>query len=83
LCGNTRFLHEATTLPARFLSGAKSSDKTRALNSYDWLFFVQIGKVMDHSADFYSSRLPKKQRKATLADELLADADFKRYQKRK
>lgn len=38
---------------------------------------------MDSSADYYSSRLTKKQRKQTLVDELLADAEFKNFQKRK
>nr|CAB3239388.1 deoxynucleotidyltransferase terminal-interacting protein 2 [Phallusia mammillata] len=45
--------------------------------------YFQIGKIMDNAVDFYSSRVPKKQRKATLADELIADANSKRYQKRK
>ncbi|XP_076821354.1 deoxynucleotidyltransferase terminal-interacting protein 2-like [Clavelina lepadiformis] len=45
--------------------------------------YFQMGKIMDNATDFYSSRLPKKQRKSTLADELLADANFKNYQKRK
>ena len=38
---------------------------------------------MDNAADFYSSRIPKKERKQTLADELLADAQFQKYRKRK
>lgn len=38
----------------------------------------QIAKVVDNPADFYHSRIPKKQRKRTLVDELLADADFRR-----
>jgi len=38
---------------------------------------------MDSAADFYSNRVPKKQRKSTLVDELLADAEFKRFNKRK
>ncbi|BET01039.1 Fcf2 pre-rRNA processing [Nesidiocoris tenuis] len=37
---------------------------------------VQMGRVVDSPADFYSSRLTKKQRKRSLADELLADEDF-------
>ncbi len=40
---------------------------------------LQIGKVVDNAADFYHSRIPKKQRKKTLVDELLADAEFRRY----
>lgn len=34
-------------------------------------------------ADFYSGRLPGKQRKSTLVDELLAGDESKRYQKNK
>lgn len=45
--------------------------------------FFQMGKVVESSADFYHARIPKKQRKATLLDEVMADADLKRYQKRK
>ncbi|XP_073993573.1 deoxynucleotidyltransferase terminal-interacting protein 2 [Rhodnius prolixus] len=39
---------------------------------------IQIGRVVDSPADFYSSRLPKKSRKKTLVDELLNDAMFKK-----
>eukprot|EP00057_Strongylocentrotus_purpuratus_P033374 XP_791185.2 PREDICTED: deoxynucleotidyltransferase terminal-interacting protein 2 [Strongylocentrotus purpuratus] len=45
--------------------------------------FVQIGTVVDNPVDFYHSRVPKKQRKQTLVDELLADSDTRRYNKRK
>ena len=38
----------------------------------------QIGTVMDSPADFYHSRVPKKQRKQTIVEELLADADTRR-----
>ena len=38
----------------------------------------QMGHVVEGAADFYSGRIPKKQRKATLVDELLADADFRK-----
>ncbi|XP_006814011.1 deoxynucleotidyltransferase terminal-interacting protein 2-like [Saccoglossus kowalevskii] len=40
--------------------------------------FVQVGTVIEHSADFYHSRIPKKDRKKTIVDELLADAEFRR-----
>ncbi|CAG2180707.1 unnamed protein product [Oppiella nova] len=45
--------------------------------------FFQIGTVVESKADYYSSRVPKKDRKRTLVDELLADADFKRFNKKK
>ncbi|CAE1311270.1 Deoxynucleotidyltransferase terminal-interacting protein 2 [Acanthosepion pharaonis] len=45
--------------------------------------FFQMGKVVESPADFYHARIPKKQRKATLLDEVMADADLRKYQKRK
>jgi len=45
--------------------------------------FFQMGKVMDSFEDFYSSRLTNKERRGNLVDELLADADFKRLQKKR
>jgi len=45
--------------------------------------YFQVGKVMDSPLDFYNSRLTKKERKKTLVDELLADAEFQQYNKRK
>jgi len=41
--------------------------------------FFQKGTVVESKAEFYSSRIPKKQRKQTLAEELLADAKFVDY----
>lgn len=43
----------------------------------------QVGRVMDSHLDYYSNRLTKKERKKTLVDELLADAEFNKYNKRK
>ncbi|KAB0802654.1 hypothetical protein PPYR_04840 [Photinus pyralis] len=45
--------------------------------------YFQIGKVMDSPLEFYNNRLTKKEKKETLVDELLADAEFNRYNKRK
>lgn len=42
-----------------------------------------VGKVVDSPLDFYSSRLTKKERKKTIVDELIADAEFTKYNKRK
>ncbi len=42
------------------------------------LFLFQVGTVVDSPVDFYSSRIPKKQRKRTMVEELLADAEFRR-----
>ena len=41
-------------------------------------FLLQFGQVVEAPADFYSSRIPKKQRKSTMVEELLADAEFRR-----
>lgn len=46
-------------------------------------FLFQIGQVIESPADFYHSRIPQKQRKKTLVDELLADAEFKNKCKKK
>ena len=45
--------------------------------------FFQIGTIIESKADFYHSRVPKKDRKRTLVEELLADADFKRHSKKR
>ncbi|XP_066232845.1 deoxynucleotidyltransferase terminal-interacting protein 2 [Saccopteryx leptura] len=45
--------------------------------------YFQIGTVVDNPADFYHSRIPKKQRKKTIVEELLADSEFRRYNRRK
>lgn len=39
--------------------------------------------MVEGAADFYNGRIPKSQRKQTLVEELLADAEFKAYQKKK
>ena len=45
--------------------------------------YFQLGRVVESSADFYSDRIPNKERKKNLVDELMADAEFQRYNKRK
>merc|ERR1712106_501169 len=45
--------------------------------------YYQIGTIVDSAADFYTDRVPQKDRKQTMVDELLADAEFKKFQKRK
>ncbi|XP_046404032.1 deoxynucleotidyltransferase terminal-interacting protein 2 [Ischnura elegans] len=45
--------------------------------------YFQVGRIVEGPADFYNSRVPKKQRKQTIVEELMADAEFKRYNKRK
>ncbi|KAI4503116.1 hypothetical protein M0802_002160 [Mischocyttarus mexicanus] len=45
--------------------------------------YFQIGKVIDSPVDYYSNRLTKKERKNTIVEELMADAEFSKYNKRK
>ena len=39
--------------------------------------------MVSGAADFYSSRIPKKDRKRGMVEQLLADAEFRRRNKRK
>lgn len=43
----------------------------------------QIGTIIEHPIDFYSSRATRKERKQTLVDELIADAEFKKNVKKR
>ncbi|XP_077246370.1 rRNA-processing protein fcf2-like [Tasmannia lanceolata] len=45
--------------------------------------YFQVGTVIQSSTDFFSGRLTKKERKATLAEELLSDRSLGEYRKRK
>ncbi|XP_019118240.1 deoxynucleotidyltransferase terminal-interacting protein 2 isoform X2 [Larimichthys crocea] len=45
--------------------------------------YFQIGTVVDNPVDFYHSRIPKKERKRTMVEELLADAEFRQNNKKK
>nr|KYP68881.1 rRNA-processing protein fcf2 [Cajanus cajan] len=47
------------------------------------LQLLKVGTVVDSPLDFFSGRLTKKERKATLADELLSDQNLASYRKRK
>lgn len=44
--------------------------------------FFQIATVEDSPLDFYHSRIPRKERKRTIVDELLADAEFRKSNKK-
>ncbi|XP_010251283.1 PREDICTED: rRNA-processing protein fcf2-like [Nelumbo nucifera] len=56
----------------------KGDLKSKALPKY-----FQVGTVIESASDFFSGRLTKKERKATLADELLSDHSLREYRKRK
>lgn len=56
----------------------KKGDKSKALPKY-----FQMGTVVEPASEFFSGRLTKKERKTTIADELLTDQNLKTYRKRK
>ncbi|XP_042492470.1 rRNA-processing protein fcf2-like [Macadamia integrifolia] len=52
----------------------KGDTKSKTLPKY-----FQVGTVIESASDFFSGRLTKKERKATLADELLSDRPLGEY----
>lgn len=56
----------------------KGDTKSKSLPKY-----FQVGTVVESASDFFSARLTKKERKARIADELLADSSLAQYRKRK
>ncbi|WOL11411.1 rRNA-processing protein fcf2 [Canna indica] len=56
----------------------KKEGKSKSLPKY-----FQVGTVIEPASEFFSGRLTKKERKTTLADELLHDDALKSYRKRK
>lgn len=45
--------------------------------------YFHMGKVVDTPLDYYNGRLTKKERKRTIVEELMADAQFQKFNKRK
>jgi hypothetical protein len=45
--------------------------------------FFQFGTIVNNAADFYSGRLTRKEQKAGIVEEVLADKDTKGYLKKK
>ncbi|KAL6553560.1 hypothetical protein OROGR_007402 [Orobanche gracilis] len=56
----------------------KGDSKSKTLPKY-----FQVGTVIESPFEYFNGRLTKKERKATLADELLSDGTFRDYRKRK
>lgn len=56
----------------------KSGSKSKALPKY-----FQVGTMVGSSLDYYSGRLTNRERKESIADELLSDQNFSAYRKRK
>ena len=48
-----------------------------------YFLIFQIGKYVDSPAEYYTDRTGSKSKNKNLVDELLADAEFRRYNKRK
>ncbi|KAJ0093744.1 hypothetical protein Patl1_24741 [Pistacia atlantica] len=71
--------HSALLLNLSYLDGLNPYVKT----SFLFLTNYQVGTVIEPSTEFFSSRLNKKERKASLADELLSDPNLGQYRKRK
>jgi len=66
---------------SRVLFGAPQQEGAQADHSFVvlFLFRAQIGTVVEGAAEFYSARLSKKERKQTIGQELLSDANLKHY----
>ncbi|CAA7389759.1 unnamed protein product [Spirodela intermedia] len=56
----------------------KGDSKSKTLPKY-----FQLGTVIESTSDFFSGRLTKKERKSTIAGELLSDHSLRTYRKRK
>ncbi|XP_071940193.1 uncharacterized protein [Coffea arabica] len=56
----------------------KGDSRSKTLPKY-----FQVGTIIESASEFYTGRLTKKERKATLADELLSDSNLAVYRKRK
>ncbi|KAB2092925.1 hypothetical protein ES319_A02G063200v1 [Gossypium barbadense] len=56
----------------------KKESKSKALPKY-----FQVGTVVESVTAYYSGRMTKKEKKPTLADELLSDPAVRQYRKRK
>lgn len=44
---------------------------------------IQVGRILDSPLDHVNERVTRKNRKRTMVEELLADADFQKYNKKK
>ncbi|XP_047310269.1 rRNA-processing protein fcf2-like [Impatiens glandulifera] len=56
----------------------KGDSRSKTLPKY-----FQVGTVIESSSEFFTGRLTKKERKTTIADELLSDPSLGDYRKRK
>lgn len=69
--------------PKQFFKKASQISASTGDGLNDKSRFFQIGTIQSTEADFYSSRLYQKERKRTIIDELMNDAQLQAYNKRK
>ncbi|KAH9395793.1 Deoxynucleotidyltransferase terminal-interacting protein 2 [Tyrophagus putrescentiae] len=78
---------DLAALQMRHVWNAKSFYKKSALEGVGGkdptARYFQLGTVVEDKADFYADRLPKRARKQTIVDELLADQEVRATQKRR
>lgn len=71
-------VEDKLTLDAMKLRGTLDPTRFYKKKSTDTISkHFQVGTVVEHPIDYYSSRATRKERKQTLVDELIADADLK------
>jgi hypothetical protein len=72
---------EQLTADLKIIQMRNTLDKSHHYKSTDWKKlpkYFQVGTVIEGPGEYYSSRIPKKDRKKTLVEELLADDKFKK-----
>ena len=70
-------------LPKYFQVNYKFQSFRGGVDFHEHYFIFQIGKYVDSPAEYYTDRTGSKSKNKNLVDELLADAEFRRYNKRK
>ena len=71
--------NDMKVVPKYFQVKSTHSQMKKEFFVYKFLIPFQVGTIVDSPVDFYHDRVPRKSRKKTLVDELMADADFQRY----
>nr|XP_043612401.1 rRNA-processing protein fcf2-like [Erigeron canadensis]XP_043612402.1 rRNA-processing protein fcf2-like [Erigeron canadensis] len=74
---------DLTLLKLRNVIDPKRHYKKGDSKSNSFPKYFQVGTVVEPVSEYFTSRLTKRERKATLADELLSDQSLKVYRKRK
>ena len=58
-------------------------NSTKFEHEFIQLLLFQVGRYVDAPVEYYADRGTKKSKKKSLVDDLMADAEFQRYNKRK